>query len=82
MAVRSKYIGKVYDGRWEVVKREHYGKCKGGSSRFVLRNIYNGMETTVKDTTLRKIDRGELTVSGVMSIKITKGKIKVIKRWN
>ena len=65
----SKYIGRIYDGRWEVVACEHYNGTSG-SYRITLRNIYNNETTTVKDSTLRKIERGETTLSKVRSHKI------------
>ena len=71
--MKSKYIGKIYDGRWKVIRFENYvvGKTTG---RFVLKNIYNDEETVVKDATLRRIDRGETTLSVVMSHKIRTSK--------
>ena len=60
--MREKYIGKIYDGRWEVIRFERYGS-NSKAGKFVLRNIYNGSEVSFKDSTLRKIDSGKTTVS-------------------
>ena len=76
---KSKYIGKIYDGRWEVIGQQKY-RGNTTSRKFILRNIYNDMEITLKDVTLRKIDRGETTVSKSLSVKIENKKGN--KRWN
>jgi hypothetical protein len=67
----NKYIGKVYEGRWEVVRFEPYGKSHNhNSGRYVLRNIYNENEIFFKDATLRRIDREEITISKLQSKKL------------
>ena len=67
--MREKYIGKIYDGMWEVIRFERYGS-NSKAGKFILRNIYNGSEVSLKDSTLWKVDRGETTISSVMFHKI------------
>lgn len=77
--MKSDYMGKVYDGRWEVVGFAHYSPtCRAG--KYTLRNIYNQNEITVKDFTLRRIDREETTVSRVIHHKIKK-ESEGFNRW-
>lgn len=67
--MKRKYIGKIYDGRWEVIRFERYGS-NSKSGKFVLRNTYNGSEVTIQEKTLRMVDRGETTISSVIFHKI------------
>lgn len=60
--MKRKYIGKIYEGRWEVIRFERYGS-NSKAVRFILRNIYNGSEVSFKDSTLRKVDSGKTTIS-------------------
>ena len=48
-----KYIGKIYEGRWEVIRFEKYDNSRAG--HYILRNVYNQNEIIIKDATLRKI---------------------------
>jgi len=56
----SKFIGKVYEGRWEVVKYD------GHHFNYTLKNIFNNREMVVCVNTLRRIDAGETTVSAII----------------
>ena len=67
--MEGKYIGKVYDGKWKVVRMEMYGG-KGRARKAVLENVYNNREVTIQERTLRKVDRGETTISSVIFHKI------------
>ena len=78
MARGKKYIGKIYEGRWEVIRFEPYGH-QSHAGRFVLKNIYNGNEISFKDQTLRQIDRGEITLSKIVCRRIRR--IKKEKRF-
>lgn len=64
----NKRIGKIYDGRWEVISYEKYASSNAGI--YTLRNIYNGNVTTVKDTSLRLVEKGLRTISSIMAVKI------------
>lgn len=69
-------IGNIYDGRWEVIRFEPYGTMKSNrSGRYVLKNIYNEEEITIKDERLRQVDKGERTLSSILSNKIKNGKV-------
>lgn len=82
MARGKKYIGKIYEGRWEVIRFEPYGH-QSHAGRFVLKNIYNGNEISFKDQTLRRIDRGEITLSKIVCRRIRRiKKYKRIRTYN
>ena len=82
MARGEKYIGKIYEGRWEVIRFEPYGQ-QSNTGRFVLKNIYNGNEISFKDQTLRLIDRGEITLSKIACRRIRRiKKEKGIRTYN
>ena len=53
----NKRIGKIYDGRWRVIRYE--------KPKYILQNIYNQEEMSIKDVTLKKIEEGETTISKV-----------------
>lgn len=73
----QKYIGKIYEGRWKVDRLELYNEgSRSGSGKYVLVNIYNGEERSIKDTTLRRVDRGEINLSWVFARKIKQLKRK------
>ena len=87
MARGEKYIGKIYEGRWRVERFENYaGLNKSNAGRFVLVNIYNGEERRLKDQTLRRIDRGEVSLSWVFAQKVKRvrrmERIKGKFNWN
>lgn len=63
----SKYLGKVYDGLWEVI---NYEKRNGHIASYILKNIYNGNILKFSVNTIRKIDKGETTVSKIICEKI------------
>lgn len=56
---KSKYKDKVYDGRWKVVL------CK--DNKYTLENIYNHNQIVVANDTMTRIDKGETTISNIMS---------------
>lgn len=64
----SKYIGKVYEGRWRVERKEKRVSPKGQTySIFFLQNIYNNTEIGIRDVQLSKIESGKSSVSSVIS---------------
>lgn len=56
---KTKYKDKIYDGRWKVLG------CH--DNKYILENIYNQQQIIVANSTMAKIDRGETTVSNIMS---------------
>lgn len=60
----SKYLGKIYDGLWEVVDCQPT-QSKGNYS-YTLENIYNHKKVIISNHTLLKVDRGETTMSSVI----------------
>lgn len=55
----SKYKNKIYDGRWKVLG------CH--NTQYTLENIYNHHQIVIANNTMAKIDKGETTVSNVLS---------------
>jgi hypothetical protein len=62
----GKYIGKIYDGRWQVVER--VGNRTHIS--FILENIYNQKKVRVQCHSLKKVDDGKTTLSKVIAHQI------------
>lgn len=77
----SKYIGKIYDGRWEVIRFEKCGEEGKRVERFILKNIYNKEEIVINGGTIRRIDRGLTTVSSVICYRIKKSKDYRKSNW-
>lgn len=70
MGRHSKYIGKIYEGRWEVVsRRKGTSYCNG---IYTLRNIFNGNTVDVVDTVLYDVDKGITSVSRIIRHRIVK----------
>ena len=63
----SKFIGQVYDGRWEVISFEKTTKSGGF---FTLKNIFNNKEIRVCSSTMTKIGNGKGSVSNVIRQRI------------
>jgi hypothetical protein len=59
------FIGKVYDGRWEVVAKRNGNR--GHTIQYSLRNIFNERIIRIDGRTLKKVDNGETTISKVMA---------------
>lgn len=57
---KKTYIGKIYEGRWQVMK---FTRKTG---QYTLKNIYNNREMTVCVTMLKRIDTGESSVSSLI----------------
>lgn len=73
--MKEKRIGKIYEGRWEVIGYEYYSETKK-NKKFILKNIFNDSTITLKDQTIRKVERNETTLS-----KILHNKIMSIKKY-
>lgn len=56
---KSKYKDKIYDGRWKFVETK--------DNKYILENIYNHHQIEIANDTMAKIDRGETTVSNIIS---------------
>ena len=83
ISAKRKYIGNIYDGRWRVIRFERYGSQKSQSGRYVLENIFNKNIHCVKDVTMRKIDRGEITVSKLLANEMKRKERKeAYHNWN
>jgi len=65
----SKYIGRIYEGKWKV---ENYF-----NSHYILVNIYNGQTLTIHHNTMKKLDNKQTTVSKII---VTHMKIQGLHR--
>lgn len=72
----EKYIGQVYDGMWKVIDRE-IANPKSRTYYFLLENIYNHTQIKIHSTILRKVDRGETTISKIIHIRAIRDKQKI-----
>lgn len=61
--VKSKYIGKVYDGMWEVIDLRKTDKT---NIHYVLENIYNHNQCEITGEAMRNLDRGKTTMSSII----------------
>ena len=66
--INSKYLGRIYEGRWKVEEVNKYSDVSG-KCQVVLRNIYNGETRIATTATLVRIERGETTLSKIASVK-------------
>ena len=64
----SKYLGKVYEGRWKVVGCIYPNGLH--NQKYVLKNIYNEREIIISPKALARVEQGETTISRVISHKI------------
>lgn len=62
--MKSKYIGKVYEGRWKVVS------CIKG--KYTLENIYNKRTIELVKTTFLRMNKGETSISKIMCCRANK----------
>lgn len=62
--MKSKYAGMIFEGRWKVL----------GSKRneYELENIYNHNKIVIHNETMRKLAKGETTISSVISYRVYK----------
>ena len=63
--VKSKKIGKVYEGAWEIIESMSTN-TKTKHTNYVLKNIYNGRLLVICDSQLLKIEKGESSISKVI----------------
>lgn len=72
----SKYIGIIFEGRWKVtgVKRD------GNHTIYTLTNIFNQKTLDIRDHTMTKIFRGDITVSKVIIWKLKRTRNN--RGWN
>lgn len=63
MARKSKYLGKVYDGRWEIIGTEPTTK---NHVRYIARNIFNNNILKIDDVQISLIEKGEINVGHVI----------------
>ena len=71
-------IGKIYDGRWKVTGVKYVKTKSYRDDVYELTNIYNGNIITLRAQIVRKLERGETTVSKVSHIRLMKKGIKTI----
>lgn len=60
--MRTKYLGKVFDGRWEVVDRKEH--------TFILKNIYNQETMEIRENVFYNLLDGKTTISNIRTCRI------------
>lgn len=60
--MKNRYKGNIYDGRWKVLGTK--------DRKYVLENIYNHQQISIHHETMKKIDKGETTISKVMCYRL------------
>lgn len=76
--MKSKYLGKIYDGRWKVIDYKRLNK-KYREYEYTLQNIYNGEKMTISSTQLYRIEHNGISVCRTYRNK--KGGIRRIVKW-
>lgn len=80
MAINSKYMNRVFEGRWKVIEIVLDPKQERVNG-YNLENIYNGQVIYVNRNSMAYINKGTYSVS-----KIIANKMKKVKRnkncWN
>lgn len=72
----SKYIGRIYEGRWKCVKYEN----QKSHIYYTLENIYNGQQLQVNGENMAKIENNRTTVSKILAFRVCKERKH--KGWN
>ncbi len=70
--MKSKYLDKIYDGMWKVIKAEH----RDTHEYYTLENIYNHKKIEIVGETMKKLSDGKTTVGNIIRYAImsaTKG---------
>ena len=62
--MKSKYAGQIFEGRWKVLGAKN--------SEYVLENIYNQNQIVIHNETMRKLVKGETTISNIISYRLYK----------
>lgn len=73
----SKYLGKIYEGRWKVIEMV-YTKC-GSINGYKLENIYNKETIFVNHNYMPLVDKNELTISKLRQRKVVRNKSRIWK---
>ena len=69
--MKSKYLGKIYDGRWKVIEYKNISK-KYRDYEYTLQNIYNGEKMTISGTQLYRIEHNGLSICRTYRNKISR----------
>ena len=69
--MKSKYLGKIYDGRWKVIDYKRLNK-KYRDYEYTLQNIYNGEKMTISNTQLYRIEKNGVSVCKTYRNKISR----------
>lgn len=77
--MKSKYLGKIYDGRWKVIDY----KILNTKSRYeyTLQNIYNGEKITISRSQMYRINKNSQSVCRVYGNKRGKSENRSIIKW-
>lgn len=63
MPRKSKYLGKVYDGRWEIIGTETH---RPNHTTYIARNIFNKRIIKIDDIQISLIEKGKIDVGCVI----------------
>ena len=69
--MKSKYLGKIYDGRWKVIGYKRLNK-KYREYEYTLQNIYNGEKMTISGRHMYRIEKKGLSVCRTYGNKISR----------
>ena len=74
---KSKYIGMIFEGRWEVVERI---KTTQDHGNFKLRNIYNNEELIICDNVMQHLAEGKTDICYIIQHRMKAQKYERYKR--
>lgn len=78
--MKSKYLGKIYDGRWKVIGYKRLNK-KYRDYEYTLQNIYNKEKMIISSTQLYRIDKKGMSACRVYGNKKGKSENRSIIKW-
>lgn len=70
MPRKSKYLGKIYDGRWEIIELEYHENSH--RIYYIARNIFNKRIIKIDDVQISLIEKGKIDVGCVIRRKMYK----------
>lgn len=73
--MKSKYLGKVYDGMWKVVNTYR----RQSNTNYILENTYNKTRYEINPRTMVALDKGQTTMSRIIAHNIRNNKDRRIK---
>ena len=62
--MESKKIGNIFEGRWKIISYTR--------PNYTLENIYNGKRIEIHSNSVKRIERGETTISRIICFRLNK----------